>query len=504
MEQFRVLVVDDEPAALRYLASRVEKAGCGFVVCGQAENGSDALARLDELAPDLIISDIRMPVMDGLNLAAAIKSSGQGLPIVMVSGHQDFEYARQAIRHGVVEYLLKPVNAAQLAETLTAQRERLGAERYETCSSLLRSLVNGFPVDPELARRKLPGQYYFMAILRVGNLPSRFPQLRSENLAEKAAAFGPFREAGCWALSGSDEQELLIAASPAQSGGPSWQDAIRAFSAQLGAEAHTIVMQAESLAREDLAATAEQLRVAVRQHLRIGVTQIRNRPDLVQPDPLLSTLDPVQAKHLAFLAAEGRFTELRPELLRCLSGWHNARLPQLAMETMIKQLIGLLLQGTGRYGDIAPAVVDRLVDQACSGASDMPALADNIWNILEDLAQLPESTPGNADVPQFFGAIKQHLARNLEQAITLPGICEQFGISQSYLSKLFRRFEGMSLGDYLTMLRIDSAKRLLRESPLMPLKQVAAASGFRDQFYFSRVFKAMTGQAPSAFGKTSE
>jgi len=112
-----VLIAEDEPAAARYLKSLVE-AEAGYRVEALAGNGQEALEQIRLRRPDLILTDIRMPVLDGLGLAARVRTEFPGLPLVIVSGHQEFEYARQALALGVVDYLLKPVDPAELGKLL--------------------------------------------------------------------------------------------------------------------------------------------------------------------------------------------------------------------------------------------------------------------------------------------------------------------------------------------------------------------------------------------------
>jgi YesN/AraC family two-component response regulator len=101
--------------------------------------------------------------------------------------------------------------------------------------------------------------------------------------------------------------------------------------------------------------------------------------------------------------------------------------------------------------------------------------------------------------PGFFKQILKCIDARYPEQLTARDLCEDFNISASYLYKLFRKHEGCSFNEYLTRRRIGAAKRLIEESPKMPLKQVAQYVGYQDQFYFSRVFKAITGVPPSEY-----
>ena len=111
---YDILIVDDEPAARKSLEYLLDWERHGFQIAGEASNGAAALQLMASQSFSLVISDIRMPVMDGMDLATRIKEVSD-VSIIIVSGYEDFNYARQAIRIGVDDYLLKPVEAEDLA-----------------------------------------------------------------------------------------------------------------------------------------------------------------------------------------------------------------------------------------------------------------------------------------------------------------------------------------------------------------------------------------------------
>lgn len=126
---YRTIVVDDEQSAKRSLRKIIEMEQLPFDVVSEADNGREALVQVQELAPDLVITDIRMPVMDGLALCSRIREQDLQLEIVMISGFSQFEYAQQAIRYGVADFLLKPIDSDQVAGTLKRIGEKLDARK---------------------------------------------------------------------------------------------------------------------------------------------------------------------------------------------------------------------------------------------------------------------------------------------------------------------------------------------------------------------------------------
>jgi two-component system, response regulator YesN len=116
--RFKAVVADDEEIILRNVARKVEAADERFVVAGTALNGREALDLVDQIYPELLVTDLRMPVMDGLELIKNISTYHPYVKVVVVSGHDDFELARSAMRYGVKNYILKPVKVEELRDAL--------------------------------------------------------------------------------------------------------------------------------------------------------------------------------------------------------------------------------------------------------------------------------------------------------------------------------------------------------------------------------------------------
>lgn len=128
MEPYSIILVDDEEEVRKSIIRQIKWQETGFWVAGDAENGQDALEKLDSLQPDLVLTDIRMPYMDGLALAEQIRKRYPSTKVVIFSGYDDFEYAQKAIKLNVTEYILKPVNVEELTSILKRIKANLDQE----------------------------------------------------------------------------------------------------------------------------------------------------------------------------------------------------------------------------------------------------------------------------------------------------------------------------------------------------------------------------------------
>ena len=131
MEQYRVLLADDEAEIRQGISRKIDWAAQGFVLAGEAENGAEALELAEQIRPDVVLTDIKMPFMDGLELCRRLRRELPAAKLVVFSGFDDFEYARQAVSMGVSEYIMKPVNARELEEVLAGLRTQLEAQRQQ-------------------------------------------------------------------------------------------------------------------------------------------------------------------------------------------------------------------------------------------------------------------------------------------------------------------------------------------------------------------------------------
>ncbi len=131
MDLYRVLLVDDEEDIRVGISRKMDWNSLGFTLVGEAENGEEALELAEQLHPDVVLTDIKMPFMDGLELCRHLKQSLPAAKLVVFSGFDDFEYARQAVGMNVFEYILKPINAPELSQVMTRLKEELDQQRSE-------------------------------------------------------------------------------------------------------------------------------------------------------------------------------------------------------------------------------------------------------------------------------------------------------------------------------------------------------------------------------------
>ena len=131
MDTYTVLLVDDEEDVIQVIMKKINWEGLGFSVIGYANNGVKALEMVEEFQPDVVMTDINMPYMDGMELAGHIKADYPGTKLLLFTGFDEFEYAKEAVHLEVEEYILKPVNSIELTNVFTQLKIKLDQEISE-------------------------------------------------------------------------------------------------------------------------------------------------------------------------------------------------------------------------------------------------------------------------------------------------------------------------------------------------------------------------------------
>ena len=151
MNPYKIMLVDDEEEVRTSIIRKIDWQDAGFEVIGDAENGKEALEKIEQNEPDVVLTDIRMPYMDGLEMAEMIRQRYPSMKLVIFSGFDEFEYAKKAIKLNVIEYILKPVNVEELTAILKKIKKSLDEEiaQKRNVNLLRESYIKSLPTIRE-------------------------------------------------------------------------------------------------------------------------------------------------------------------------------------------------------------------------------------------------------------------------------------------------------------------------------------------------------------------
>lgn len=523
----KVLLVDDEIVIRENIRNCVDWEGEGFIYCGDASDGELALPMIEQWKPDILITDIKMPFLDGLELSRIVRTRMPDMKIVILSGHDEFEYARAAMRIGVTEYCLKPVSSSELVRILQAVSDTIDAERQEKeRHQLLRKQESS---NAALTRDKLLGDICRGLITTVEALQS-------------ASALSVPLTANYYAvvitdIRGGEDRHLPVDRGAIEQAENRFQQTLATMTPFLDFKSsrteRTWILKHDSAERltERLERIPSLIRGEVEREcgcrLNFGIGSVQDRIQHLHTSFLEADEDrhwrrwsaqnlklirasdaagerPYFADRLRYIeflkigtpAEAGAFVAEWAEGLRGMD-WRNDLygfylLNDLTIETI------QTAKATFRHLDGLDPVFQHLQDQL----ADVSAW-DKAVQYLIRLAELfwqwrSGASDRYADV---IGQVKDYIGRNFAQdQLSLQDVADYVKISPSHLSKVFSQETGQTFIEYLTQIRIRKAMELLQTTSDKSYS-IAHQVGYNDAHYFSNLFKKITGKTTTDFRK---
>lgn len=487
---YQVFIAEDEPAALEHICTIIQNKCPNFQVVGTAEEGKSALEQLEYLRPDVLITDVKMPVMDGIFLIKRVKEKYPDILSVIISGYQEFDYAQSALHYGVCDYILKPVKPSTLQESMYMIQGRLDEYYYGLRNRTIREMYLGNISDPVRFRRIFSDDGYYIALLRKNSLPRRFAEFRGVEIfsikEEQLMVYG------------RDEMEALYICPVKLMVHSSFEKFImHILEKQKNTAAfHTLVLKERPVPAEKLPEMIRQLYQTMDYQLVIGKNQIIRDEDFDAAEKGGHKFDNSSLSRLEFLIKEHNRQDIPDEISRCFAKWSREEYTQLWTEEKVREMFSVFRRAD--LLDEPVAMCEYFIDEAFYYAENMQKLAEDIRQILCRNI-LEESRTWKIDTPEFFDKVEKYLKEHLTEPLSPQKICDVFGISQAYLSRLFRKYSTVSFSKRLTILRVEKAQQIMRDKRELYIKDIASRVGYGDQFYFSRIFRSVTGISPTEY-----
>ena len=489
-----ILIVEDELPIRKNIVQRIRALSENYLVVAQASDGEEALSAIRTHPPDLLITDIQMPKMTGLDLIARVRERRPNLPIVIISSYDNFSYARTAIQYDVSEYLLKPFTDEQLAHVLSRAYEKKALQTIRDSQNLLQCAIKGLPADsPNI----LDFHLFYMTLLQVGNLhvsshPPPRPSGRAEIQKLNSGAFLDFCGEACarpfFLLEEnlSNRKLLLLPALPGERRPDdtrlhrSLQGFFKPCPVSLFVSEKAVETEALTFLASELAYLADTATVPCVSG-RYALSASGNaRPDLHES---------LLVMRYARLLNTREFAQFQSEFLSYFS--ERKWVPQRDLEHLT---LRILL--TVELEDKAPTnhLLER-IQEICAYSEYHYSMLEELcaWIVVQFSAE--KVTANENIITKVFTYIKN----NYNKQISIEEISELFNFNTSYLIKLFRKRLGVTPMQYVIHLRIEEAKRLMFEKHDLSFKQISELCGYDDAHYFSRLFKKETGRNPSDY-----
>ena len=527
MERYKVILVDDEAEVIDMIEKKIHWNDLGFEVAGSATNGVKALELVEKLQPDVVLTDIKMPYMDGLELSRRLNREYPNIYIMLCTGFDEFEYAKEAVHLEIKEYMLKPVNATELSESLTNLKHTLDREREEKLnvkklndyfqevlpklqSNFFISLIEGRVEKHDYERFlqayqvDMKGPLFGCVIFHTSenHVPEGMNPLLLYMSVERDIKQRLMYQWNCreFIYMGNtllilelDAEDKITQITDACDRFCRW--AYRIMGAVVTAGIGTVC---DSL--YEISLSYERAREAVSYRVLYGTKRAINIGEIVPKEQI----KPVQSE-------ESRMQTL----FRAIRIGDSAEIERAAHGEMEK--LHKNTETMSQYNLATMEIVSGFFKFCTDNSLDFNKISGNMQNIYEKVSQMDESSL-TAWIVQMSETISEKLkcARNssarrliveaqnivqeryMEADISLDEVCAVLGVSNSYFSSVFKKEAGKSFISYLTDYRMDIAAEMILNTDEKSYT-IAEKVGYLDANYFSYVFKKKFGVSPSKY-----
>lgn len=510
----RVAIVEDEIRIREGVGKLVGRISPEHEIVGCADNGKDGLEMILQLHPDLVITDIKMPQMDGIEMLSAAKEKGKLPKAIILSAYSEFEYARQAIKLGVSEYILKPITVTEfiaafkkIEHTIAEEKEQKAQKSgQETFESIMRQLLFQGNEPEEHRKEILMEKYGFSADNRYCIVPvylgPDFEKLKKQVGRELESMLREYSETKSRIMELIVERKLLIFLYdyPDEQRLERWfQNRIAVqFPKSIGEKICFGWTELQRLGR--LKEGYQKVCAALDWNIIFGSGVLVSYPKVtkIQTVPVIYPIG-IEKNMRESLCSMNK-KKIQDTTVNFLKYFKSGEiyLPREIKESFCRFIWSIL----NVIKDINIECYNRFQQQeileGIMGAVTYGELENVLCSIIDN-ADLSESA-GTSKESLLVQRVKSMVHEFYSQGITLDEIAEEMQLTPEYLGTQFHKETGSTYSNYLKKYRIEKAKKLLLGTNLKTY-EIAQKVGYNDPKYFSRVFKECTNTLPNEYRK---
>lgn len=502
MEKYcRILILDDEFIMRQGMKHMLDWEKEGFQIVGEGASGEEGLALVEELHPHIVLADIVMPVMDGIEFSAILGRKHPEIQLIILSSYDKFEYVKTTLLNGASDYILKPMlNSESLLKTLRKAAERIPGLELKgnggiSCAGQLERFLMGFTdhLDEAAFADVFPNTLYRLFAVNLRNccdgMKKEFFSVRQrleEFFADKKeySIVETFlqEEILCIVMNYRVKDDAAALKDMDEIAGKIRRLYPNAFFVL--SRSFTSMQDIRCYYKQDIVPETEKGFYYPEKYLYVSEAYHR-RGEIKRFD---------YENYAGYLASKeyGKALDLFEAYTEylCTHQIEEERLKNLTKNLLYNYLVEIeKLSGQNDsarekyFHEIAMARrVDRFREVTAS--------------IFADLREILDEKQGSED--QRIREIKNYIDAHYQEPLELQGIAERFGLSYSYLSTYFSQTAKEGFTEYLNKIRIRHAKELLEQKGL-PISRVGSMAGYTEHSYFCRVFKKLTAETPSEY-----
>ncbi|RAV20793.1 response regulator [Paenibacillus contaminans] len=532
MEELRdnmtMILIDDIRSVTEGIATQIDWERHGITICGKAQNGEDGMRLIESCKPDIILTDIRMPKLDGIALTQRVKQLLPKSKVLLITGFTDFEYAQQALRLGALDIITKPFSLRQIEDAVLEAKQVLQDERQKSVK---------FEQMEQRIKQSMPvlRQEYFQLLIRHqadrdssrNRLEFLQVDLEPEHLAVMVLEIDRFGdecksfsireiELTRYALQSIVEETILE-----HTKGVVFRESWNRFVAVFNVSEVIDISALGELCREHvnrftrytvsigLGREVEHIHelsesyvgglAALSFHFYTGGNGVFSFRDAMSTKRYLTLYSREEEQELSLAIRSGnkqRAVSLLESMFARLSILDP--LPEPAKLVNICCELGFMMLRT--LQEKLPleevATFEHKLQEVRSNTTSFAGLKAQIFDICVKGCERIESIYRN-EAAQIIDQTVKYIRNNLHADLTVAHCAKRVHLSESYYANLFKKITGATFNQFVTQERIEQAKRLLIDG--IPVQEVSELLGYLGRRYFSDLFRKHTGLTPSEF-----
>ena len=537
MNEIKVFLVEDEMVIRRGIKNSIDWEKEGYIFCGEASDGELAYPMIIKEKPDILITDIRMPFMDGLELCKLVKKELPNIKILILSGYDEFDYAKEAIRLGVTEYLLKPISSGKLLEALNGVSESIRREKED--KDLVRKYMEEMRENTEHEKQK------FFEQMIAGNL-SMADALETGKKYEMNLSAGMYNLLLFRFTLGEENRKSGELLGEAEYAIEKLTERLEyVFEFQRGVEGWAFLLMADN--EEQMSERVKELSKDLEEIMKnystiayfggIGqpVARLRELEEsfreaeralaarfTMELNRIISVEDIRMAQNVDTLddieiTSFGEIEKTRTMLEKFLNNGAEDEIDEF-VDVYINELPEENLKSVlmRQYIIMDAYIVMMSFCEKIEGiGGEMQAQSEELKNSMKTIQTLEEiknyirmllkkiigvrDTISGRRYSDIIEIAKDQIRKTyMSDEISLNTIAAEVGMSPSYFSSIFSKEMGKTFVEYLTEIRMDRAKELLMCSS-MKTSEIGYEVGYKDPHYFSYIFKKTQNCTPKEF-----
>lgn len=537
MNEIKVFLVEDEMVIRRGIKNSIDWEKEGYIFCGEASDGELAYPTIIKEKPDILITDIRMPFMDGLELCKLVKKELPNIKILILSGYDEFDYAKEAIRLGVTEYLLKPISSGKLLEALNGVSESIRREKED--KDLVRKCMEEMRENTEHEKQK------FFEQMIAGNL-SMADALETGKKYEMNLSAGMYNLLLFRFTLGEENRKSGELLGEAEYAIEKLTERLEyVFEFQRGVEGWAFLLMADN--EEQMSERVKELSKDLEEIMKnystiayfggIGqpVARLRELEEsfreaeralaarfTMELNRIISVEDIRMAQNVDTLddieiTSFGEIEKTRTMLEKFLNNGAEDEIDEF-VDVYINELPEENLKSVlmRQYIIMDAYIVMMSFCEKIEGIEgEMQAQSEELKNSMKTIQTLEEiknyirmllkkiigvrDTISGRRYSDIIEIAKDQIRKTyMSDEISLNTIAAEVGMSPSYFSSIFSKEMGKTFVEYLTEIRMDRAKELLMCSS-MKTSEIGYEVGYKDPHYFSYIFKKTQNCTPKEF-----